>query len=309
MAINRSATGQTTIRLNVPLRTHIQTQDTPTATVMPRRRGSGDTGTGQASTSLMGMLHHLWESAQLHTWQPGMRRRWGECAEKVHARTGATCINGQPLDEVLYVVPPYAPAMAAANNASLKTWRARIGRPGHRGLLLGEIKTVQPSRYGHQARLWHLRPAVYLRTQLWERARRSYRSALAENAPEHVHRVVLWAVEITRAGYLHAVDVAVLLTSRTYVPADSGHEVKMAEALTRAGRSFVKPLRFDTTSHEVLPDFLLTDTDPPTCVEVYGMLDNPDYVRRQRAKRAYYHSNGIPLIEWDVRATLPALRP
>lgn len=63
-----------------------------------------------------------------------------------------------------------------------------------------------------------------------------------------------------------------------------------------------------TVTPAVLPDFVLTDTDPATMVEVWGMLDRDDYTARKRAKIIHYRSTDTPLIEWDVRDRLPDLR-
>lgn len=64
--------------------------------------------------------------------------------------------------------------------------------------------------------------------------------------------------------------MAVMLTARFYIPCDSSYEVAMADHLIAAGRSFVKPLRYDGTS-ATFPDFVLTDTAPATYVEVWGI--------------------------------------
>lgn len=49
-----------------------------------------------------------------------------------------------------------------------------------------------------------------------------------------------------------------MLTNRACIPADSSHEIAMADALATAGRGYLKPLRYDTTA-ALFPDFVLTD--------------------------------------------------
>ncbi|TDC23090.1 DUF1173 family protein [Streptomyces sp. 8K308] len=82
-------------------------------------------------------------------------------------------------------------------------------------------------------------------------------------------------------GYLLVENLAAMLTTSTYVPADSSHEIHMANALTAAHRSFVKPLRFDATD-AVFPDFVLTD-DPSGLIhiEVYGLTSLGSYRERK----------------------------
>jgi hypothetical protein len=107
------------------------------------------------------------------------------------------------------------------------------------------------------------------------------------------------------AGYLKAIDMAAMLTARTYVPADSSHEITMATALADAGRSFVKPLRYDAQA-ETLPDFALLDCDPPVYVEVYGITGNAAYQARKQEAR-HYQQTGRPVIEWYIADPLPDL--
>ncbi|MDF3882661.1 hypothetical protein [Cupriavidus basilensis] len=71
----------------------------------------------------------------------------------------------------------------------------------------------------------------------------------------------------------------------------------MADRLIAEGRAFEKPLRHVDRA-PVHPDFRLTDTAPPTVIEVLGLAGDPEYDRRVAEKRAHYQQAGIPLVEW-----------
>ena len=296
-AISHTVTG-TRIRLGqgLTLRT------TPTAEVSkPSAPGSG-TGSARRSVGLLGALHYLWESTGLTHWQPGAARDWAYCHRRVHVGALATTVNKLPLGEVLHTVAPFTRERADRNEAAFSSWRAGLDR--RRGLLLGEIKQVDPTRYGVKVMLRHLRHPLFARQQLLDRARRSYRSAFVDHPG--ARQVVLALIEQTSRGNLVVVDLAVMLTNQGYLPADSTHEITMADHLTGTRRPFYKPVRYDA-SEAVLPDFVLTDTDPHTCVEVLGMLGNEDYARRWQAKQAHYAGAGTPLVSWDVDQPLPPL--
>lgn len=128
--------------------------------------------------------------------------------------------------------------------------------------------------------------------------------------PPGSEQILLALIQRSETGNLSIVAAATMLTNRRLVPADSGHEVVMADALAAAGRAFYKPLRYDGDA-DLLPDFVLTDTDPLTAVEVWGMLGRADYAARQRTKVAQYRLKQTPLIEWDPSGPLPdlAIRP
>jgi hypothetical protein len=260
---------------------------------------------------LLGLLHWIWEEARLNTWQPGFRHRtWRHCHTLLRRHLRDATINGQELDSVLYLVPPFSPQAAAANTQGLEAFRTRLGRHGpteRRGLLLGQIKEVTPTPYGVAYRLAHQRTPLYARAALHARATRSYRHAFGKTAAAHgATRIGLFVVERSPRGHLIAVDVAAMLTTSSYIPADSSHEVVMADALAGCRRAFLKPLRYDHAD-AVLPDFVLTDVTPAAYVEVYGIRGREEYERRKAAKRNFYQRQQAQLIEWDITRPLPDL--
>ncbi|MFC8019074.1 DUF1173 family protein [[Kitasatospora] papulosa] len=273
-----------------------------------------DTGTetgSQRSVGLLGLLHWLWEQAQLNISHPQTRRlTWRTCHARLRQQLRETTINGRALDEALYVVPPFTPAAADANAAALDAFRATLGRHGmteRRALILGQIKEVAPTPYGVAYRLAHQRTPLYARAALHARATRSYRHAFGRTAAAHgATRIALFVVERSPKGHLIVVDLAAMLTTGTYIPADSSYEVVMADALASCRRAFIKPLRYDTTS-TVLPDFVLTDVTPAAYVEVYGIHGRETYDRRKAEKREFYQRQGSQLIEWDVTQPLPVI--
>ncbi|MGP3950877.1 DUF1173 family protein [Streptomyces sp. 7N604] len=267
-------------------------------------------GPSRAAVSPLGLLHWLWEEAQLSSWNPRWRHRgWGVCHSRLRQQADSCLLNGQDLTEILYVVPPFHPASATRNAQTFEAFRTRLQHQRQavqRGLVLGEIKESAATRYGVRYRLAHLRGALFASTKLHERACRSYRAAFAHTAKAGTRRVGLFVVEASPRGYLQVLDLAVMLCSRLYIPADSSFEAQMANQLAAAGRSYLKPLRYDT-SDAVLPDFLLVDVTPWQVVEVYGIRGRESYERRKRAKQVIYRQRGAPLLEWDVAQPMPDL--
>ncbi|MGW6202102.1 DUF1173 family protein [Streptomyces sp. NPDC055089] len=295
------------IRLATPLTTSLSQPETRDA-APPE---TGDNPGSRRSVGLLGLLHWLWEQAHLNVSHPQTgRTTWRTCHTRLHQQLRETTINGQPMDEALYIVLPFTHAAADANAAALDTFRARLGRHNtteQRALILGQIKEVTPTPYGVAYRLAHQRTPLYARAALHARATRSYRQAFGKTAADHgATRIALFVVERSPNGHLIAVDLAAMLTSGTYIPADSSYEVVMADALAAAGRAFIKPLRYDTAD-AVLPDFVLTDVTPAEYVEVYGIHGREAYDRRKAEKRELYQRQGARLIEWDVTQPLPFL--
>ncbi|MFD6335084.1 DUF1173 family protein [Streptomyces niveus] len=295
------------IRLATPLTSSLTRPQTHT----PAPEKTGDEPASRRSVGLLGLLHWLWEQVQLNIWNPQAGRpTWRTCHARLRQQLPPVTINDRNIDEALYIVPPFTPATADTNTAALHAFRARLGRHGtteRRALILGQIREVSPTPYGVAYRLAHQRTPLYARAALHARATRSYRHAFGKTAAEHgATRIALFAVERSPKGHLIAVDLAAMLTTSTYIPADSSYEVVMADALTASRRAFIKPLRYDTAD-AVLPDFVLTDTTPAAYVEVYGIHGRETYDRRKAEKQAFYQRQGGQLIEWDVTQPLPAL--
>ncbi|MGV9638068.1 DUF1173 family protein [Nocardia rhamnosiphila] len=267
------------------------------------------------SVGLLGVLHYLWDEAKLSASMPGTpNRAWAAVEAAVTEQLAGLTISGQPAGSVLHVVPPYTPDTAGPNLDEFDTFIDSLrstSKQVRRGFVLGEIKEIRESKFGYRYQLAHQSPArgIYVSERLDALLRRRYRHPFAQAATEVGGRkVALLYIERSRNGFATAVDAAVMLTNRAYIPADSSYEVQMADALIRAGRAFIKPLRYDT--HDaVFPDFVLTDTPERTVVEVWGMPGREDYETRKATKQAHYQQrSGMSLIEWTITDPIPDVR-
>lgn len=269
--------------------------------------------------SLRALLEYLWERAELNgLGPPSWERDWAACCRALHGLLAQLTINNEKLTDTLWVVPPYRKATAPIHHALFRAFTDRLTRSrtsARRGLVLGAVKDLSPSPHGHRIRLRHHPVPLWLSTELLDRLTRSVPQAFSDRRPTGSERVVLALIEKSPRGYHTVVAAAVMLTSGSFVPADSSYEVRMADALAAARRSFVKPLRYDSID-AAFPDFVLLDSDPPTVVEVWGMTGREEYDHRRRDKRRYYGAElGLDadmspqLLEWDVRNPLPTIGP
>jgi len=258
----------------------------------------------------LGLLRYLWEAAELTAWHPGAgRRRWPapELADVLD-----TCmISGQPAPQVMYVMPQYSADTATTNLERYDRFIDGLRTDGpdvRRGFVLAEIKAVHAAKHGLSYQLAHQNPRrqVFASVKLDEYLRTTYPAAFSAAAlAVPTRRVGLFYVERSRGGYATAIDAAIMLTNREYIPADSFFEVQMADALSAAGRAFIKPLAFDGGHDIVLPDFVLTDQDPSVFVEMWGLPGRVDYETRKARKLAHYQQSAAELLEWTITDPLP----
>jgi len=299
----------TSIRLSIPL-TVRGVSAAPAELPAPRTGNTTSPMTVRGSMGLLALLHFLWESARLNVWHPQEgQRTWRTCRALLDEQAGDCRVNQMELSDALWIVPAFQREHADRIHAAWERFLARltsVGRTRRRGLVLGEVRAVEPTEHGVRVRLAHQRAPLFASTPLMDRVCRSYPSVFSEQASQAGRRqVVLCLAERSRRGYPVIVDLAAMLTTDSYVPADSSHEAEMAAALQTAGRAFVKPLHYDGGS--VFPDFVLVDNDPETYVEVWGVRGRESYEARKRIKQAFYRGSGRALLEWDVRGPLPDL--
>lgn len=300
----------TSIRLSTPLLVHGATAAGAEASALAQ--AATGTSTSHRAMGPLALLHYLWEGARLNVWHPEQSRRsWRTCRALLAEQAHDCRVNRRALADTLWIVPPFQRQTADHVNAAWDRFLARLASTGstrRRGLVLGEIREVEPTDYGVRVKLAHQRAVLFATEQLMQQARRSYRSVFSQQTGQSPRRqVVLCVVERSPGGYPLIVDLAAMLTTGSYLPADSAHEARMADALVSAGRAFVKPLRYG--GGDIFPDFVLVDgPGPETYVEVWGVRGRESYDKRKRAKQAIYRESGRRLLEWDVRDPLPDLR-
>ena len=307
-AIAESAAG-TSIRLHAPALTR-GTRGGDAGLSHPTHAGAQ-----RRSVGLLGMLHYLWESSGLNGWAGPARRpqrTWAAVRAALREQLAICTINGQPAPDVIYVVPPYHPSTSAHALEQFDAFLARLtadAPQGRRGLLLAEVKAINPAAHGvryqlaQQSRSRQLFMSATLDTGL----RAAFPSALAAATQREGGRCIgLFSLQRSHGGYAVAVDAALMLTTASFIPADSSYEITMTDALQAAGRAFVKPLTYDAGHDAVFPDFVLTD-EPRSYVEVWGLPGRRDYERRKEANRAFYQRHASALLDWTVTEPIPNL--
>jgi Protein of unknown function (DUF1173) len=276
------------------------------------RAGGQQRSGGTRSMSLLGLLHHLWERAALNRW-PGPRRGrgWRECVRQLAEAIDEVRLDQVTLTQVLHVVRPFTQDAAAANDRAFERFASQLGRRGElirHGLLLGEIKSIEPARRGgRRLALRQTKTPVFVDEALLARLKRSYPTVFSAARPDDARQLVLLVVDRTTGGFLRLVDGAAMLTNNAYIPGDSSFEVIMADRLIEAGRAFVKPLRYDQ-GDDLFPDYVLVDVDPNVAVEIWGVKGREIYdVRRKDKLGIYGQSSTLSLLQWDVTDPTPTV--
>ena len=260
------ATGETTLRLDFPMSKFVGRSTTPTRGV----ERDSVTSTGN-KLSLRGLLHYLWDQAELTRWQPGFagKRTWATVRKHLLQAADNKVARGDLLRSRLYIPEVFAVDQREAINARRITqWSPAfiaLGQSQHLMLLIAEVKEILPARYGFKAVIKHLPDQAFaLDEQLYRRLGRRFESELAlwGNA-EDIHMVIISTFSMA-AGIPTIVELSLMPVTRQWLPVENGFEKQLIERLVTEGRSFVKGLRYNLGADSKLATATLTGSGDST---------------------------------------------
>jgi hypothetical protein len=258
------ATGETTLKLDFAM-SKIAGRST-----MPTAGGESDSvASSGTKLSLRGLLHYLWDQAELTRWRPGFagKRTWGTVRKHLLQAAENKFARGDSLRSRLYIPEVFAVEQRDALNATrMSQWSQAIvapGKPQHLMLLIGEVKEIVPARYGFKAVVKHVPDQAFaLDEQLYRRLGRRFESALALwGAADDIHMVMIATFSIAIAGVPTIVELSLMPVTRHWLPAEDAFEKQLVEKLVSDGRSFIKGLRYNLGSASALAYATLTDCD------------------------------------------------
>lgn len=223
--------------------------------------------------SLLGMLHYLWDTAELTKWRPSWagKRGWWLIHRELTAVAERTSSKAGPLSSILLVPPQFHPdrkeALARDRRRFLHHLQPAKGKPVPLGLLVAELKSQEPSQYGRRLRFKHLpEMAFFMDEDLGRRFEKlTAAKAMMVEATEGAHMIAI-ATFSMRGNYAEIREIAVMPVTADWIPFDNDREMALVEALAR--RSFVKCLRYNLRPDAPVASALLTDTSPPTALYV-----------------------------------------
>ncbi|MDU5190070.1 MAG: DUF1173 family protein [Mixta calida] len=257
----------------------------------------------QSAMRLLGLLHFMWEQAEINHWHPNFDKhtrddawaawRLKQVAEKIS-------VGKTPLKSVLLM-------MARPGTQGIKNNWATVdaaAASNRRLVMITCLKTCAREEEGHLSGTLPLGqaagfPALDVPADLISRLNRSFARELGDW--RRGQKVMLIAetdppVKKFRQrdgkpvpySTCRVIDAALMTVSARFIPLDSSWEGVIEEKLWQEKRHFIKPLRYDGEA-DVFPDFLLKDVPGREIVplEVFGM-NTPDYLARKAVKLAHY---------------------
>ena len=268
--IEDPATGETTLKLDFPL-TKI-----PGRSTIPPTGGEGDSVSSTGTKlSLRGLLHYLWDQAELTRWHPGFagKRTWATVRRHLLHAAEHKLAHGDNLRARLYVPEPFSIEERDAINARrVAQWQTALPAPGKAQqlmLLIGEVKEIAPARYGFKAIVKHMPDQAFaIDEQLYRRLGRRFEAELALwGASDDIHMVMVATFGVSNAGVPAIHELCLMPVIRQWLPVGDGFEKQLLDKLVGERRAFVKGLQYNIGKGDRIASVALTD-----CEETAPML-------------------------------------
>jgi hypothetical protein len=261
--IEDPATGETTLKLDFSM-SKIAGRST-----MPTAGSSSDSVTTDGTKlSLRGLLHYLWDQAELTRWQPGFagKRSWSTVRKHLLLAAQNKIARGGALRARLYIPEVFSVEQRNAINARrLAQWAHAVatpGKPQQLMLMISEVKEIVPARYGYKAVIKHVPDQAFvLEDQLYRRLDRRFEPELELwGASGKLHMMMIATFGVSDAGIPLIAKLSLMPVNSYWLPIEDSFEQHLIERLVREGRSFVKGLRYNLPPAQHLATAILLDT-------------------------------------------------
>jgi hypothetical protein len=275
------ATGDTVLKLDFPL-TKLPGRSQP-----PSAEGESDVATSDGTKlSLRGLLHYLWDEAELTRWHPGFtgKRTWSTVRGHLHQAAEHKLAGSNAVRDRLYVPEPFSVDQRAAINARrLAHWQGAMaaapGRPQQLMLLIGEVKEIVPARYGFKAVIKHVPDQAFLvDASLYRRLERCFGAELAMwSTEDDIHMVMIATFGANSSGVAAIDRLCLMPTNRQWLPVDHIFGKRLVDKLVAEARSFIKGLRYNLRQTDEVAFALLTDcgSTPTPLIVLNGTSEEP----------------------------------
>ncbi|CAJ0902845.1 hypothetical protein R20233_04843 [Ralstonia sp. LMG 32965] len=264
--------------------------------------------------TLRGTLHYLWEEAGFNRWAPTMagKRSWYVIRKYLLQAVEDKTAKGASLAGMLYIPESFNAEKKNEITQRRLAQMMRIATPekGTRRLMLvvGEVKEIGPSRYGHKIVLKHLPDCHFMMNDdIHKRLLKRFEVELGLwDALEGTHLMMIGTFSIGATGVASLEEIALMCVTENWIPFESTFEKMVLDALTQQNRRFMKGMRYNLPSTRPLACAVASDTEPePTAMYVVPPGASEDYAA---AVDELIAESKLPSWKWEAgEAPMPPL--
>ncbi|MBW8848026.1 MAG: DUF1173 family protein [Burkholderiales bacterium] len=206
--------------------------------------------------SLRGLLLYLWEQAGLTRWQPifAGKRTWAMVRKRLLQAAGDKIVGGRPLLDRLFLPEPFLVEQREAIGRRRAAFWAMAGAnsagAGQLLLMIGELKEISPARCGFRAVVKQMPDQAFIVDErLYSRITRHLQPELALwSVADGIRMLVVATFGAGAAGVPTILELALIPTTRDWLPVKDVFEHQLVERLVAENRSFLKDAPLDPRS-------------------------------------------------------------
>ena len=257
-----TATSETALKLGFSMTKMGGRSTTPT----PGSPGDSVRSDG-TKLSLRGLLHYLWEQAELNRWQPSFagKRNWATVRQRLlNAAEHKTTRSAALLPRLFIPEPFFVDQRNAIGARRIAQWSRAVaipGKPQDLMLLIAEVKELVLARYGFKAVIKHMPDQAFaIDEQLYRRLGRRFGDELALwGATVTLHMIMISTFSISVAGVPTIEELSLMPVSGQWLPVRDGYDLQEVDQLVAAGRGFIKVLRYGAAAEVMGQAIVLID--------------------------------------------------
>lgn len=236
--------------------------------------------------TIRAMLHYLYEQAGFNKWSPLMegKRNWHIIRNYLLQSAVDKTTKGANLSESIYI-PEVFYLDKKAEIAQRRNFAINIAahNKGVRKLmiLIGEVKDISPSRYGHKIQIKHLPDFPFmLNEDLHKKIMKKYQPELdLWDTLGETHLLTIATFSVNVGGTAAIEEIALINVNQNWIPFESINEYELLSVLHEKGRRFTKGLRYNMPQTKPIATAALSDTnDTATAIYIIPPGAGDDYI-------------------------------
>lgn len=237
--------------------------------------------------TLRATLHYLWDEAGFNRWSPAMqgRRTWFTIRKYLLQATEGKVTKGTQLSDVVFIPEAFNAERKAEITERRLAQMSKATPQGGKGarrlmIVIGEVKEIAPSRYGHKIIFKHVPDCHFmLNDDIHERLIKRFEVELGLwDALEDTHLIAIGTFGLGAAGLATIEEVALMTVTANWIPFESNYDKMLIDAMTQAQRRFVKGLRYNLSPRLPLACLVASDTRPtPTAMFILAPTVSQEY--------------------------------
>lgn len=263
---------------------------------------------GQRLT-MRGLLHFLWDKAQLTHWHPRMagKRNWYVVRRALLTAALSCRARGTSFGASLFIPETFKldgkdeiMARRRSELAPVLASRDTIM------VVIGEVKSIESARFGEKIVLRHLPDWPF--TMDADMARRFHKRFAVEQQlwngdGSNGHLVMAASFSVSPSGYPEVIEMSVMPVSHEWLPFESLDEHALLAKAVQERRRFVKGLRLNLGTEVPIASLSLTDTG--ALATAVFLESNQLDAAYDEALAALMRTPGVEHATWSPGRSLP----